>query len=90
MMNQAGWPSTEQIEALKEFAKVHGRNWKSALREAWMTGNYEGIEPYGNTAAYLQQVRNTFGPSWLVRFRLDEDRKTGSTTWSVQEHDNAN
>jgi hypothetical protein len=90
MTNQAGWPSTEQIEALKEFAEAHGRNWKSALREAWMTGNYEGIEPYGKTAAYLQQVRNTFGPSWLVRFRLDEDPKTGSMMWSVQEHTNAN
>jgi hypothetical protein len=89
MMNQAGWPSTEQIEALKEFAVAHGRNWKSALREAWMTGNYEGIEPYGNTAAYLQQIRNTFGPSWLAKFRLDVDRKTGSMMWSVQEQANA-
>ena len=85
MTKQAGLPNKEQIEALKKWASVHGRNWKSALREAWMTGDYKGIEPYGNTAAYLQQVRNTFGTSWLVNFRLDKDQATGSTVWSVQE-----
>ena len=60
--------TAEQLKALQEWAKVHGRTWKSKLRQAWMTGDYDGIDQYGNTAAYLQQVRNTFGPSWLVRF----------------------
>lgn len=74
MANKANndWPSKEQIEALQSWKRVHGRNWKSALREAWMSGDYNGIDPHGNTAAYLQQVRNTFGPSWLTRLTLPD------------------
>ena len=59
-------PSTEQLEALKAWAALYGRNWKSPLRDAWMTGDYGSFEQ----SNYLQQVRNTFGPSWLIRFRL--------------------
>jgi hypothetical protein len=65
--------TAEQLKAIRLWAGVHGRTWKAALRLAWETGNYEGIEQYGNEAAYLQQVRNTFGPSWLVRFVLPKD-----------------
>jgi hypothetical protein len=72
-------PTAEQIQALKAYAKVHGRNWKSALRQSWYDGNYTGVEPYGDIAALLQQVRNTFGPSWLVRFVITSD------TWTVME-----
>ena len=59
-------PSTEQMIALREWARVHGRTWKAALRQAWETGDY------GDFAAsnYLQQVRNEFGPAWLVRLSL--------------------
>jgi hypothetical protein len=49
----------EQQEGLRNFARDHGRNWKSALRDAWMTGIYRGRED----ACYLQQVRNQYGPS---------------------------
>ena len=59
-------PSTEQLEALKAWAALYGRNWKSPLRDAWMTGDYGSFEQ----SNYLQQIRNTFGPSWLIRFRL--------------------
>jgi hypothetical protein len=58
-------PSMKQIEALKAWATIYGRNWKSSLRQAWMTGEYNGFE----NSHFLQQIRNTFGPSWLVRFR---------------------
>jgi hypothetical protein len=61
-------PSTEQLEALKAWAALYGRNWKSSLRDAWMTGDYGSFEQ----SNYLQQIRNTFGPSWLIRFRLLE------------------
>lgn len=57
-------PNTEQIGALKAWSELHGRNWKAALRNAWMTGNYDGFD----ASHLLQQVRNTFGPTWLVRF----------------------
>lgn len=59
-------PSTEQLEALKAWAALYGRNWKSLLRDAWMTGDYGSFEQ----SNYLQQIRNTFGPSWLIRVRL--------------------
>ena len=75
--------TAEQLKAIQEWAKVHGRTWKSKLRHAWETGNYDGIEQYGNTAAYLQQVRNTFGPSWLVRLALP--RSGGFTIFNTIE-----
>jgi hypothetical protein len=57
--------NTEQTVALEEWARLHGRNYKSALRQAWMTGDYAGFEK----SNFLQQIRNTFGPSWLESFR---------------------
>ena len=62
----------DQLEALRTWAKHYGRTWKSSLRHAWFDGDYETFQ-YSATSAYLQQVRNTFGPSWLVRFVLPKD-----------------
>ncbi len=59
-------PSPEQILTLQAWARSNGRTWKQALRAAWESGNYQGFAAY----PYLQQVRNTFGPSWLARFKL--------------------
>jgi len=42
------------------------RTWKSQLNDAWMTGNYVGFVG----SHLLQQVRNQFGPEWLVKFNL--------------------
>jgi len=52
--------SVDELAALKAFAERHGRNWKSALREAWINASEPGI---------LQQLRNdsNFGPSGLNR-----------------------
>ena len=75
-------PTAEQIEALKKFARINGRTWKSCLRHAWETGRYadHGAAGYSNL---LQQVRNNLGPSWLVRFQLpaytDQERIAMST-----------
>lgn len=55
-----------QINAIQQWATRNGRCWKSELRQAWMTGNYYEADD----SASLQQLRNTFGPAWLVRFRL--------------------
>jgi len=63
-------PTAEQIAAVKTFAAKHGRNWKMALRFAWSTGHY----PFPSIApepALLQQLRNDFGPRWLMAFRLE-------------------
>ena len=56
----------EQLASLQSWAQSHGRNWKQTLRDAWMTGNYDGFAQ----GDYLQQIRNVFGPSWLISFRL--------------------
>lgn len=56
-----------QANALVNFANVHGRTWKQSLRHAWETGVYPAIV---KDTASLQQIRNAFGPSWLVRLRL--------------------
>lgn len=61
--------TAEQLSALRQWADKHGRNWKQSLRDAWMNGMYDGFE--GSNC--LQQIRNTFGPSWLVTFRLPKE-----------------
>jgi hypothetical protein len=59
--------TVEQHDALAEFARYNGRTWKAELRQAWMTGHYPAIT---KDTASLQQVRNSFGPTWLTRFKL--------------------
>lgn len=44
--------------ALQIFARENGRTWKSKLLTLWDTGRDEGR---------LRQVRNTIGPSILLR-----------------------
>ena len=61
--------TADQLAALRTFAAANGRRWKSALRDCWASGNYNRY-PGTVGAPMLQQVRNTFGPSWLVAFRL--------------------
>jgi hypothetical protein len=57
-------PTAEQIQALVEYAKANGRTWKSKLNDAWYHASEAGI---------LQQIRNEFGPSWLMRFKLPKE-----------------
>jgi hypothetical protein len=56
----------EGLNLLAFIKAAIGRNYKSAIRQAWMTGNYSeaGLEQW---AGQLQAMRNTLGPSWLVR-----------------------
>ena len=65
--------TAEQLAALRTFAHQHGRTWKAVLRDAWFSGNYPHSADE-NSDALLQQVRNTFGPSWLLSFRLEGGR----------------
>jgi hypothetical protein len=58
-------PTLEQLTALQTYALEHGRTWKSQLNDDWMNGRASGP---------LQQVRNQFGPSWLIRFRLPKEK----------------
>lgn len=54
-------PTDDQVRALLAYAKANGRRWKAQLNHEWMSGTASGP---------LQQVRNSFGPSWLVRFSV--------------------
>lgn len=67
-MGMARQLTDEELTALREYAEKHGRNWKAALREAWMTASEPGI---------LQRLRNdiTFGPKGLIAFRFKKDRE---------------
>jgi hypothetical protein len=59
-------PTQEQLQALREFAKKYGRNWKQELSDMWLAGR-DANEPNGHL---LRQVRNQCGPSWLAKFKL--------------------
>jgi hypothetical protein len=61
-------PTPEQLKALHDYAKWAGRTWKDQLNRDWMRAGSDWPGEYG----YLQQVRNTFGPSWLLKFKLDK------------------
>ena len=62
-------PTAQQTEALTRFANKNGRTWKRKLNDAWITGDYH-LATSGDSG-WLQQVRNQFGPSWLVRYKLE-------------------
>ena len=55
-------PSQEQLAALQNFATTNGRSWKRALLSAWGNGGCDRLAE----GALLQQVRNQFGPTWLM------------------------
>lgn len=58
----------QALEILFEVRVELGRNYKQAIRSAWMNGDYigNGLDKW---AGRLQQIRNQFGPSWLADVR---------------------
>ena len=58
-------PTPEQIEVLRAYRDRHGRRWKSRLLAEWLSST-------GDEGPELRQVRNTFGPSWLLNYRLPD------------------
>jgi len=59
-------PTPEQLTALSQYAAEHGRNWKSDLNADWVEAR---ACINGEHSPELQQVRNNFGPGWLIKFR---------------------
>ena len=57
--------SAEQIDPLRAYRDQHGRLWKSRLLAEWLSST-------GDEGPELRQVRNTFGPSWLLTYRLPD------------------
>lgn len=59
-------PTAEQLAALQAWRDAMGKQWRSKLLAAWERAG-EGYSAY---VPALQHLRNTFGPSWLVRVKL--------------------
>lgn len=55
--------NSEVREAIALFAKEHGRNWRTNLRNLWMLG--------GDTGG-LRQARNFFGPKGLDNITAED------------------
>lgn len=53
--------STEQEQALRQFAKANGRIWKAKLNILWERADAPVV---------LHQLRNSHGPSWLASYRI--------------------
>ena len=52
-----------QLNALKDFARQHGANWKIALDQLWISGQDSGA---------LRQIRNNYMPLVLSKkFKLE-------------------
>lgn len=60
-----GEPTAEQWEALTAYAAAHGRTWKSKLLDDWTNAR---------TVGPLQQIRNSFGPRWLLSIDIKKGR----------------
>jgi hypothetical protein len=57
-------PTLEQLLALKAWLTAYGRSgWKARLLAAWECSG----RGYGAYGPELQQLRNGFGPTWLVK-----------------------
>ena len=50
-----------QLEALRTYARDHGRTWKTQLRVEWMNATAPPL---------LHHLRNTHGPVWLEGYVL--------------------
>ena len=55
----------EQIAALRAYRDRHGKRWNSRLLAEWLSAT-------GEEGPELRHVRNTFGPSWLLDYRLPD------------------
>lgn len=60
--------SEAQMRAVVNFADKKGRGWRDQLMRCWLSASYPGIDH--DSGAALQQVRNQFGPEWLVNVQI--------------------
>jgi hypothetical protein len=63
-VTEARRPTPAQLHALAEYALSNGRYWKAKLLKDW---------EFARRPGELQQLRNQFGPSWLLRFRFPRE-----------------
>lgn len=67
----------DQQATLCTYAQVMGEGWKEKLMADWRDG-YRWLPPTIETA-YLQQIRNRLGPSWLEAVAPEVDAEVA--TW---------
>ncbi len=60
-----GGQNMDMHQALRDFAKANGRNWKAKLRELWASGG-DDDQPL------LRQARNRLGPRGLEHYQISE------------------
>lgn len=85
-------PTPAELDALRAFAKDHGRRWKQALRDHWYLARI--WRPPGNDStdqgALLHALRNDprFGHEGLAAFRFPkpETNNFGTHTIKVTRH----
>lgn len=75
--------ATEALGLLADVKTQLGRNYKSAIRDAWVDGDYQS-RGLGDWDSQLQQIRNQFGPSWLVKAQPRETTKYAHLTVDVR------
>jgi hypothetical protein len=61
-------PSNQERAVLSATKQRIGRNWKSVVLRAWATGSYGELADH---SPELRTIRNTRGPTWLLRVRID-------------------
>lgn len=59
----------EQHQALLNFARRTGRNWRAALRRLWELG----VDWKQEEGPYLRQIRNLVGPSGLDKLKISHE-----------------
>ena len=59
----------EAIEVLVRVRKSTGHYWRSIVHACWHNGWYRKNH-LGEFEGALQNIRNTFGPSWLMKVKL--------------------
>jgi hypothetical protein len=75
-MNTERALAVEEIAALYDYAAAHGKGWKDDLWCDWIDARTTGV---------LQRIRNTFGPTWLNRFRfLQDDQRKLDAIWRAK------
>ena len=62
--------NTDQLAAITSYAAHVGDNWKSTLQADWMRSGPAVSNWRAMDWAFMQQIRNNFGPSWLATFEL--------------------
>lgn len=68
-------PDSDELAALRSYAKEFGRKWKESLSLDWYNARLRVAPDMTNRGSILHGLRNdsSFGPTWLVRFKFPKE-----------------